>query len=258
MYIHVLYIISCVCVQEFISYGLCNIAGAFFSSFNSASCFSRTLVQVSAGGKTQVHVCACRCVLQCGADCDSYLQLLHVHCTVHDFSQNTSHILYVNCHRLTSIHMLYLRYEKPSLHIGHDHCIHVQLYCTWLATSKGVYTYVWFFLFHCCKIHHIHIQCTCVTMEKYMYMYLWVCTGYVRSASRSVCVHTCMLVFMCGFAIFFAAGWSYIIGGYCCCPGLDGVCVWAVASGECFLTIALSVFSLAKHDALMCILKNII
>eukprot|EP00731_Ephydatia_muelleri_P022016 Em0014g607a len=40
--------------QEFISYGLCNIAGAFFSSFNSASCFSRTLVQVSAGGKTQL------------------------------------------------------------------------------------------------------------------------------------------------------------------------------------------------------------
>lgn len=61
------------CVQEFISYGLCNIAGAFFSSFNSASCFSRTLVQVSAGGKTQV----CVDVYCCVADSELYCFLSH-------------------------------------------------------------------------------------------------------------------------------------------------------------------------------------
>ncbi|KAL5474476.1 hypothetical protein EMCRGX_G026427 [Ephydatia muelleri] len=40
--------------QELIAYGLCNLVGSFFSSFNSSISLSRSLVQASAGGKTQL------------------------------------------------------------------------------------------------------------------------------------------------------------------------------------------------------------
>eukprot|EP00731_Ephydatia_muelleri_P022015 Em0014g606a len=40
--------------QEFIAYGLSNIAGSFFSSINVSGSLSRSLVQANAGGKTQL------------------------------------------------------------------------------------------------------------------------------------------------------------------------------------------------------------
>lgn len=43
-------------VQEFIAYGLSNIAGSFFSSINVSGSLSRSLVQANAGGKTQVSM----------------------------------------------------------------------------------------------------------------------------------------------------------------------------------------------------------
>ncbi len=41
-------------LQEFLAYGMMNIIGSFFSSFNSAGSLSRSSVQSNAGGKTQL------------------------------------------------------------------------------------------------------------------------------------------------------------------------------------------------------------
>ncbi len=41
-------------LQEFVAYGLMNIVGCFFSSFTAAGSLSRSSIQASTGGKTQL------------------------------------------------------------------------------------------------------------------------------------------------------------------------------------------------------------
>ena len=43
-----------VCLQEFLALGLINIVGCFFSSFTAAGSLSRSSIQASSGGKTQL------------------------------------------------------------------------------------------------------------------------------------------------------------------------------------------------------------
>jgi len=45
--------------QEFIAYGIMNVIGSFFSSFNAAGSLSRSTIQANSGGRTQV---GCTCV----------------------------------------------------------------------------------------------------------------------------------------------------------------------------------------------------
>ena len=51
-------------LQEFIAYGIMNVIGSFFSSFNAAGSLSRSTIQANSGGRTQVgYTCVgCLCV----------------------------------------------------------------------------------------------------------------------------------------------------------------------------------------------------
>lgn len=45
----------CLCVQELLALGLSNTVGSFFQCYSVTASLSRSLVQESTGGKTQVH-----------------------------------------------------------------------------------------------------------------------------------------------------------------------------------------------------------
>ena len=46
-------------VQEFLAYGFMNLFGSFFGSFATAGALSRTVLQHTLGGNTQVGINAC-------------------------------------------------------------------------------------------------------------------------------------------------------------------------------------------------------
>ena len=46
-------------VQEFLAYGFMNLFGSFFGSFATAGALSRTVLQHTLGGNTQVRIYAC-------------------------------------------------------------------------------------------------------------------------------------------------------------------------------------------------------